>query len=1193
MTQNSETPAVIGKRYQLHEQLGKGGLGAVYRATDRLNGQVVALKRVTVSTENLEFASESFEGDSLGLRLALAQEFRTLASLRHPHIISVLDYGFDDDQRPFFTMRLLEGSKTLSEASSKQDFDTRIDLLLQTLQALAYLHRRGIIHRDLKPANVMVDESNQAKVLDFGVSVARETGSTDDNQEIAGTLAYIAPEVLQGKRAREASDLYAIGIIAYELLTGKHPYDTGNIGQLINNILTGNPDLTIFSSLNIESATLPTVDNRVDSATEVMPESMIDDLAERTFVGKQAGEFSVPDELLPSEDETDDTDNTSVFSDLDEVKDSYPIEDAYKTVAPSSVNFEVQKDLQFRSSDLDSLDLPPLAMIIDTLLAKDPDIRYQDAYDVINDLCAAIGRSIPEESSAIRESFLQAATFVGRQSEVSQLEAALETMAIDHIGSAWLIGGESGMGKTRLIDELRTLALVQGVMVLRGQAVAGGGLPYQVWRDPLRRLALADNFDDVEAGILKDLIPDIDLLLGRKIPEPAEVEVSAYQQRLIGTIVSVFQRQTQPVLLLLEDLQWLNESLEVLNIINGMVGDLPILIVASYRTEDRPDLPGQLPDMELLKLDRLSPQDIAALSMSMLGDAGSKAHILELLQHETEGNVYFLVEVVRALAESAGRLDQVAYMDLPENIVAGGVQSVILRRLEHVPESERELLQLAAIAGRELDLNVMRRVSEGTDLEEWLTICSNSAVLEVQEGNWRFSHDKLRSAALENIADDSRPLLHRRIAEAIEVVYGDMPEHAYTLSQHWNQAGDIQKERLYSQRAGEYFLHISAFNEAIVCFERTLELFDVEGARDEIKADLFVKIGEALYHIADYDSATTKLQQGLTIFRKSKNQLGMAYALVLLGNVKTAQSEYVEARDNYNSSLSLYQEQEDQQGTGRAMNRLATLFFEQGDYENATPYFEQSLTVARETDDQRGIDNAITGLGIVAFAQGDYENATRYFEQTLEISRKTGERYREGVALMNLGAAAGSQEDFENSTRYFEQSLKIFRTIGSRLRIALALDNLGVLAEEQQDYENAVMYYEESLTLARAIGNRQGVALTLCNLGNVTKTQGNFDRAIEYYHTGLEIAHEIEATPVIMDILVGLADATDNFSQAVTWLGFVLNQSAAYEATRQTAEHILDSLRSKLDSEDFEDAFSLGKTLDVDVVISNILAVSN
>jgi hypothetical protein len=131
------------------------------------------------------------------------------------------------------------------------------------------------------------------------------------------------------------------------------------------------------------------------------------------------------------------------------------------------------------------------------------------------------------------------------------------------------------------------------------------------------------------------------------------------------------------------------------------------------------------------------------------------------------------------------------------------------------------------------------------------------------------------------------------------------------------------------------------------------------------------------------------------------------------------------------------------------------------------------------------------------------------------------------------------------------------------------------------------------LTLARAIGNRLGVALTLCNLGNVTKTQGNFDRAIEYYHTGLEIAHEIEATPVIMDILVGLADATDNFSQAVTWLGFVLNQSAAYEATRQTAEHILDSLRSKLDSEDFEDAFSLGKTLDVDVVISNILAVSN
>lgn len=88
---------VVGHRYFLQSKLGEGGMGIVYRATDRLTGQLVALKRLTAPTEDLQFASHSYGSDSIGLRLALAQEFRTLASLRHPHVINVLDYGFDEN----------------------------------------------------------------------------------------------------------------------------------------------------------------------------------------------------------------------------------------------------------------------------------------------------------------------------------------------------------------------------------------------------------------------------------------------------------------------------------------------------------------------------------------------------------------------------------------------------------------------------------------------------------------------------------------------------------------------------------------------------------------------------------------------------------------------------------------------------------------------------------------------------------------------------------------------------------------------------------------------------------------------------------------------------------------------------------------------------------------------------------------
>lgn len=1080
---------VIGHRYHLQASLGEGGMGAVFRATDRLTGQTIALKRVTAPTESLEFASHAYGNDSIGLRLALAQEFRTLASLRHPHIINVLDYGFDDVGQPYFTMDLVENAKPLTDAALDQSIEQRISLLFQTLQAVAYLHRRGVIHRDLKPANVLVS-GEQVKVLDFGLSMVHGQSATEEG-ELAGTLAYIAPETLRGERAQAAADLYAIGMIAYEYLLGHYPFNKDNVGELIQQIL-----------------------------------------------------FTMPD-----------------FSSIEEILAS-------------------PRDFLADNSNV----MPTLERILERLLAKLPSERYQDANQVIRDISVAMRQPVPEESASVRESFLQSARFIGREKEMGLLEASLES-AVQGKGEAWLIAGESGVGKSRMLDEMRIQALVQGVIVLRGQANPGGGLPYQLWREPLRRLLLHTELNDLDAGVLKDIIPDIEQLQKRVIPDAASLETTSFQQRLLGTIVSVFQRQTKPILLILEDLQWIGESIDVLRLLVGMVTELPVLIIGAYRPEDRPDLPSELPEMRSMRLDRLSPESIAALSVSMLGEAGSQSHVIDLLQRETEGNVYFLVEVVRALAEEAGSLENVGQRTLPQRVFAGGIESVIERRLARVPKDSQGLLQVAAVAGREINLKILDATRGDLSLDEWVTTCANCAVIEINDGKWQFVHDKLRQVVLQNIPNDLSRRLHRTVGETIEKVYGNDKEQSAILAYHWRMAGEVQKEFTYVRQAGEYSLHISTLGDALSHFERALQLLpeavSAEDDRRILRADLLLNLGETLEYTGDYERSRVQLEEGLALCRVVNDQAGTARALSLLGNIYWRQGNYAESTRRCEESLRLSEVIGDRLTTARALNRLGMVCFEQGDYSNAAQHFERSLSIAEALGDVEGRAGASNNLGLVAYAQGNYAKAAVHFEDSLTICRASGQRRRVASALLNLGGVAGEQGDLETAHRYFEESLNLSRVIGERRAVALALDNLGFVALLRSDYGNAADYFGESLSIARAIGNRQGVAKTLINLGHVSKEQKAVQEALDYYYQALQAARDIDATPIIMESLVSLAEVLPDSRRAATLLGLIIHHPATFQGTRHSATPILEKLKTLLPPEDVDAAVEQGKALDL------------
>lgn len=1010
--QGTQVSMLVANRYERLSQLGTGAMGVVYHVRDRLTHTELALKQVKVDAEFL--AAGSDHDTASESRIALANEFQMLASLRHPNIVSVQDYGFDAQRQPFFTMTLLHEPQTLLEAAQDSSLETQANLLIQLLQSLSYVHRRGIMHRDLKPNNVLVRDQH-VYVLDFGLATRRDGG---DPEQTAGTLAYMAPEVLVGNPPAEAADLYAVGVIAYEMFSGHYPYNSDNPTSLIQDIL--------------------------------------------------------------------------------------------QTPVP-----------------LDNLKIAPeLRALLGRLLAKDPADRYTDANAVIRDLCAALTLPPPAESVEIRESFLQAATFVGREEERHTLENAVKQLVSEQTGSAFLIGGESGIGKSRLLNEISTRALVNGVMVLRGQMTSEGGLSYEMWRDALRRLALMVEIDQADAMILKTILPDLPELLSMTIPDLKDT--TDLQKRLLLAIEHVLRDALaqRSILIVFEDLHWATESLTALETLAPLVDELPLMILGSYRNDERPDMPDMLPDIPVITLERLQATEIEQLSRSMLGQSGQQEGVVDLIQRETEGNVFFIVEVVRALAEEAGSLNQIGKATLPGSVFAGGVQRIVQRRLERVPSWGQRPLRLAAVAGRQLDLDLLRHALPDVDVDHWLTICSNAAVFDVHDAQWRFAHDKLRETVLADLIPAEKPAFHRAIAEAIEVVYsGYLDDYAPILVYHWAEAGDEQKEAAYLTRAADAMYERNEYHEMKRLYERALEL-EAHKQDDHPRkayADLISNLGRAAYMLSEYDEVERWRQAALDIYRELDDPFGIAESLAALGEVLLRQQKNDPAIALVEQSRDLYESINERKKVAYADMNLAIIHSQKGDNTTALDYMQRSWSLMQEAGAPLDQARALNNLGVLNDLTGDLTQAKDYHNQALAIRRRINDRHGIAYSLNNLGAIAATQGDNDEAERLQVESLRLLRLLGEKMAQSVALMGLGDLYMNMTRYDEAELAYTEAMQLRRNFGNLSGVADAQRSLGNIARERGQFKAAWEHYLKALSQAEESGSEPSTNSLFYSVA----------------------------------------------------------------------
>jgi class 3 adenylate cyclase len=482
--------------------------------------------------------------------------------------------------------------------------------------------------------------------------------------------------------------------------------------------------------------------------------------------------------------------------------------------------------------------------------------------------------------------------FVGRDRELERLQALWkETVAGER--RVALLGGEPGIGKTRLAAELAEVLHSQGAMVLAGRCDEDLGVPYQPFVEALRHYLahVVEPRLGRHGGELARLVPDL-AAVAPGLPEPLRSDPETERYRLFEALSSWLADVSAetPVLLILDDLQWAAKpTLLLLRHVLRSAEPARLLVVATYRDTDigrGHPLTELLADLrrgggaERLPVTGLDAPGVAAFLEAAAGHGlDEEAEVLaRAVWTETEGNPFFVAEVLRHLSES-GALERregrwgVAAATLEELGIPEGVRDVVGRRLSRLSEVANRVLTVAAVVGLEFEPAVVAPAG-GLAEDEVLAALEEAVaarlVVEVPAGTVprnRFSHALVRATLYDELTAGRRVSLHRKVAKAIESVYTHrLDEHLPALAHHWARASapatDTGKAVDYASRAGDRALAQLAHDEAGVYYVQALELLNAAGvpADDRRRTELLLSLGEAQRRAGDLAFRETLLR---------------------------------------------------------------------------------------------------------------------------------------------------------------------------------------------------------------------------------------------------------------------------------------------------------------------------------------------
>jgi DNA-binding CsgD family transcriptional regulator len=774
--------------YELEGLLGSGGFGAVYRATHRRMRVVRAVKILppTIAELDPEFIRR------------LDREANLAAQLRHANIVQVHDVA-EADGLHYIAMELVEGRslRALLAAEGPLPLERARGLLGQLANALDYAHAKGVLHRDLKPANIIVGPDDHVTLLDFGLARAVEGLRLTASSRVLGTPEYMAPEAIEGAGDGPGADLYALGVLAYETLTGHVPFSGPSSLPVLNaHVHTPPPP---------PRASQPGLPERAEAG---LLRQLAKDPSQRyatakDFVAALGGESEPPP----------------------------------RSGAGQHAAFGGPAALP-ASADPDGPVLPP-----GHLPLRSPFVGREEELDFLKALYEAAAAG-----GGGRLVLIAGAPGVGKTRLARELGALVRRS-----GGVFLEGHYLREGNTPYLAWVEILRA--GLRGLTGGALARAVGPYaaemsQILPEMAAMLGAGapapSPAPEAQRRRFNDAVAEVIVNLARSAPPRAG------STQLGGLVVLLDDFHWSGMVTLLGQVARRLGDLRAVFL--GTYREQELKERASLYwgvaelNRERLYVP--------MGLHPLTPGETLQMVAETLG-ADAAAALGERLHEVTRGNPFFVEETLRALVESgavrhgggAWRVVDPAAVKLPESM-----RLVIEERVGRLGEGARGTLIQAAVLGQEFGLEVLRRMTGlGEDaLEECIERAVAARLLvdssAVWEERFAFADEQVREALYDGLSGMQRRRLHLRAGRAIEAVHAErLEEHVEELARHFGAGGEPEKGADYAYRAAVKLDRVYVYSRALPYYRTALELWDQLGGHAEERAAASRRLAEAAY----------------------------------------------------------------------------------------------------------------------------------------------------------------------------------------------------------------------------------------------------------------------------------------------------------------------------------------------------------